>query len=96
MQVNHVNRRRWDNRLANLELVTGRHNVCHAFNDSYVAVSDADGDHCVSTEWFSNVVALAERGDVTPAEIRALNPSVAEGGIRPLYTGARQLRGGSF
>jgi hypothetical protein len=41
LQVNHVNKRRWDNRRANLELVTHRENMRHAHQGTYLTVDEA-------------------------------------------------------
>ena len=41
LQVNHVNKRRWDNRRVNLELVTFGNNIRHAFDGLYVNYHDA-------------------------------------------------------
>jgi hypothetical protein len=41
LQVNHMNRLRWDNRRPNLELVTFGNNVRHAFGTPYLNYHDA-------------------------------------------------------
>ena len=41
LQVNHINKRRWDNRRANLELVTFGNNIRHAHGHGYLTYHDA-------------------------------------------------------
>ena len=41
LQVNHLNRLRWDNRRANLELVTASNNMRHSRGTPYVSYHDA-------------------------------------------------------
>lgn len=38
LEINHLNRRRWDNRIANLELVTRHGNARHAAGSAYDAI----------------------------------------------------------
>lgn len=40
IQVNHINKRRWDNRRANLELVTHANNIRHARGYPYLTTAD--------------------------------------------------------
>jgi hypothetical protein len=40
IQVNHINKRRWDNRRANLELVTHINNIWHAHGYPYLTTAD--------------------------------------------------------
>lgn len=49
LQVNHINSRRWDNRLANLELVTPKGNSHHAHRLPYDAIGKD-----VPPEWLSD------------------------------------------
>lgn len=91
MVINHRNGRRWDNRLANLELVTHGDNGRHAKRLPYAAVADIEDDNCVSTDWFNKVSALANSGDVSKDEIAALMPTTDRSPV--IYTdGARQWR----
>jgi hypothetical protein len=41
IQINHINRRRWDNRRANLELVTHGNNIRHWHGSPYITYHDA-------------------------------------------------------
>ena len=41
LQINHINKLRWDNRIANLELVTLGNNVRHRHGAPYVSYGDA-------------------------------------------------------
>jgi hypothetical protein len=56
LQINHVNKRKWDNRLENLELVTSAGNVRHAAGLSY-DIADA--------EWLQHMDA-GERSSTHP------------------------------
>lgn len=92
LQVNHVNGRRWDNRLINLELVTPSDNVRHGWGAGYVAVSDSGDDHCVPSAWMDEVYALAQKDDVTSEEIAALK-SPAQPRQRALFCSSSAFAG---
>lgn len=44
LQVNHINKRPWDNRIDNLELVTPGGNISHSRDRWYVALTNNDPD----------------------------------------------------
>jgi hypothetical protein len=95
MEINHRNGRRWDNRLANLEAVTPKHNVHHAWGHGYAAVASSaeemDGNS-VDPAWFERVMALAALGDVTPEQVQALKSEAPEQLPKP-YVVIRHVRG---
>lgn len=49
LQVNHINKRPWDNRIVNLELVTAGGNISHSQDRWYVALTNDDpaGQHLI-------------------------------------------------
>ena len=75
MVVNHRNSRRWDNRLANLDLTTRAGNGKHAAAMPYGAVGNHQDDNCVDIEWLAKVRTLAESGDATEEQVQALMPA---------------------
>lgn len=59
LQINHLNKLRWDNRLANLELVTGTGNVNHAYGRTYDSIGTMSAS--VSPEWLETMELPEER-----------------------------------
>jgi hypothetical protein len=62
LQINHINRRRWDNRIENLELVTPKGNVRHARALGYDRVGEGDG--AVDLGWLD----CLDKGEMPPDE----------------------------
>lgn len=92
MVINHRNGRRWDNRLHNLELTSMPDNVRHGHGVPYAAITDHGDDNSVSPEWFARVRQLADDGNATTEQIRALMPECER--VPDLYynAGARAWR----
>jgi hypothetical protein len=68
LQINHINRRRWDNRLSNLELVTASGNVRHALGHDYDAVSENAN---VEPGWLESLEARQREWQPNPYEMSA-------------------------
>ena len=75
LQINHRNRIRRDNRLSNLEVVTARENIGHAFDTAYYNRVRDEDLAAVDPEWLARVLALAASGEVPTAELAALLPA---------------------
>jgi hypothetical protein len=60
IQINHINRRRWDNRRANLELVTFGNNIRHAYGTPYLNYHDAVSQYAVLPPPLTEMPAPAE------------------------------------
>lgn len=72
IEINHRNRRRWDNRLVNLEAVTHQQNHAHATRHrSYIKPIPAD-IQAVDPSWLARALDLAADEDATPEQIKAL------------------------
>lgn len=63
LQINHINRLRWDNRIANLELVTPRGNARHWRDLGYEAIGQRDD--AVPTDWLDRL----DNGTAQPEQI---------------------------
>ena len=74
MQINHRNRIRDDNRICNLEVVDAGENAAHAAGTPYYERLRDDDLAAVDPKWLEQVLALAERGDVSPDDVAALRP----------------------
>lgn len=68
LRVNHINKRTWDNRPDNLELVTPAGNWHHGHGSDYVHI----GPNGVDPAWLHKVNALLESGDITPEALAPL------------------------
>lgn len=67
IQINHVNRLKWDNRIANLELVRPLGNVRHAYGISYHSLAEAAEmltDMDPASDQVDNMAALKRHGGV--------------------------------
>lgn len=80
--VNHINKRPWDNRPANLELVTRAGNWFHGAGEDYVGI----GGNVIDAEWIAKVRDLAESGDVTAEALDELRGEAVTGAVDP-YSG---------
>lgn len=67
LQVNHINRRPWDNRIVNLELVAPRGNARHWHGLVYDAIGA--GEHAIDPDWLQRLDVPAESSAVTSQQI---------------------------
>lgn len=63
LQVNHINRRRWDNRPENLELVSPAGNARHWRGSAYDAISPAGN---VKPEWLEHLSRSTQAEQANP------------------------------
>lgn len=63
LQINHINRRRWDNRIENLELVTPAGNARHWQGHPYDAISEVGN---VDLGWLSSYDAGIQNRHMSP------------------------------
>ena len=64
--INHKNRRRWDNRLINLEAITQRDNVLHGSGSLVYTGIRPEDLAAVDPTWLADILARAQRGESPP------------------------------
>lgn len=82
--VNHINKRTWDNRPANLELVTRAGNWFHGAGEEYVSI----GQDGIDPQWLVKIRELLDSGEVDPESIANLRGEMLSGSAKPYAGGA--------
>jgi hypothetical protein len=82
--VNHINKRPWDNRPSNLELVTRAGNWYHGHGEDYVSI----GGNGVDPAWLAKVRDLLDSGDVDADALAELRGVPLSGEIDPYAGGS--------